>query len=151
MALIVTLSRALPLPRIKAQGEQITFLPVTETSQIPAGTRVHCTTSLDPLDGATIAALPDSIKLIANIGVGTDNIDLLAARQRGITVSNTPVVTEDTADHAFAMILAACRRTGEGERFSRAGKWTAVDTFQRTLRKTARYLRPENRARQMFC
>jgi len=126
MALIVTLSRALPLPQIAVQGEQITFLPVTETTQIPAGTQVHCTTSLDPLDGAAIAAMPDSIKLIANIGVGTDNIDLLAARQHGIVVSNTPVVTEDTADHAFALILAASRRAGEGERFLRAGKWTAA-------------------------
>ena len=125
MTLTVTLARPLPLPRIEALGKPVTFLPVTTIAEIPAGTRVHCTTSLDPLDADAIAALPDSVGLIANIGVGTDNIDLAAAQQRAILVSNTPVVTEDTADLAFALILAATRRLGQGERFLRGGSWTA--------------------------
>ncbi len=124
MTQTVTLARELPLPAIKAAGEEIDFVPVSAASEIPAGARVHCTTVVDPVDARAIAEMPDSIGLIANIGVGTDNIDLEAAARRGILVSNTPVVTEDTADLAFALILAACRRTGEGERFLRAGKWS---------------------------
>jgi len=122
----VTLSRPLPLPPIMARGSAVEFLPVNSTAEIPIGAAVHVTTSLDQLDAAAIAAMPDSIGLIANIGVGTDNIDQNAAQARGILVSNTPVVTEDTADLAFALILAACRRVGEGERFLRAGQWSAA-------------------------
>src|SRR5207253_455582 len=52
-------------------------------------------------------------------------IDLDTARQRGITVTNTPgVLTEDTADMSMALVLATARRMGEGERIVRAGKWT---------------------------
>lgn len=126
MTEIVTIERALPLPRIEFKGQTVEFRPVSDVAEIPFGTRVHCTTSLDPLPAKAIAALPDSVRLIANIGVGVDNIDLAAAQARGITVSNTPVVTEDTADLAFALILAASRRVGEGERFLRGGSWTAA-------------------------
>ena len=124
MSITVTLSRALPLPAIMAAGQGVTFLPVDTVRDIPHGTRVHVTTALDPLGDGAIASLPDSVGLIANIGVGIDNIDLDAARARGIAVSNTPVVTEDTADLAFALILAASRRVGEGERYLRAGHWS---------------------------
>ena len=58
-------------------------------------------------------------------GTGVDHIDLEAARQRGITVTNTPgVLTEDTADMTMALILAVSRRLAEGERLARAGEWT---------------------------
>lgn len=124
MSITVTISRPLPLPPIEAGGESITFLPVEAARDIPQGTRAHITTALDPLRGDAIAALPESVGLIANIGVGIDNINLDAARVRGIAVSNTPVVTEDTADLAFALILAASRRVGEGERYLRAGYWS---------------------------
>jgi len=126
MTLTVTLARPLPLPAIKVGDEAIDFVPVATTSQMPQGARVHCATSLDPLYAQAIAAMPDSIGLIANIGVGIDNIDLDAAARRGIRVSNTPVVTEDTADLAFALILATCRQTGTAERFLRAGNWAAA-------------------------
>lgn len=126
MGYTVTLARALPLPPVKARGKPINFQPVTDPADVPAKAVAHVTTSLDPMGSEAIAALPDSIRLIANIGVGTDNIDLAAAAARGITVSNTPVVTEDTADLAFALILAACRRVGEGERFLREGNWKAA-------------------------
>ncbi len=124
MTITVTLSRPLALPQIEAAGQEIAFQPVSATSEIPVGARVHCTTSLDPMPAEAIAAMPESIKLIANIGVGIDNIDLAAAHARGIAVSNTPIVTEDTADLAFALILATCRRVGEGERFLRSGQWS---------------------------
>ena len=81
-------------------------------------------TVTDRIDKKLIDALPDRIRLIANFGVGVDHIDLGASAARGITVTNTPgVLTEDTADMAIALLLAAPRRLGEGERLVRAGKW----------------------------
>ena len=78
----------------------------------------------DPMGSATIAALPDSVKIIATFSVGTDHIDLAAARARGITVTNTPgVLSFATAETAFTLMLMAARRAGEGERMVRAGKW----------------------------
>lgn len=83
-----------------------------------------CCTS-DRLDAATIARLPDSIKVIATFSAGTDHIDLKAAAGRGIPVCNTPdVLTEATAELSMLLILAAARRAGEGERMLRAGRWT---------------------------
>jgi glyoxylate reductase len=64
------------------------------------------------------------LKIVANMAVGYDNIDVAAATQRGLAVTNTPgVLTETTADLAFALILGAMRRVGEAERFLRAGEW----------------------------
>lgn len=120
---IATLTRPLPLPEITLGDDILRFVPVTGAAEVPAGTAVFGATALDPVNRATIEALPDSVRLIANIGVGFDNVDLEAAAERGIAVSNTPTVTEDTADLAFALILAACRRIGEGERFLRNGHW----------------------------
>ena len=71
----------------------------------------------------TLAAAPD-LKIVANIAVGYDNIDVAAARARGIVVTNTPdVLTEATAEFTWALILAAARRLGEGERLLRRGEW----------------------------
>lgn len=65
-----------------------------------------------------------SVGMVANFGVGYDNIDVTAAVRRGVVVSNTPdVLTDDTADLAIYLMLAAARRTGEGERLVRAGGW----------------------------
>ena len=74
-------------------------------------------TVTDRIDAAAIAGLGPDLKLIANFGTGTDNIDINAARSRGITVTNTPgVLTEDTADMTLALILAVPRRLTEGAR-----------------------------------
>ncbi len=63
-------------------------------------------------------------KVLANFGVGYNHIDTDAARKAGVSVSNTPdVVTDATADIAMTLILAACRRAGEGERLLRSGQW----------------------------
>ena len=68
-----------------------------------------------------------SLRLIANIGVGYDKIDVAAATERGIIVTNTPgVLTDTTADLSFALLLATARRLNEAERSVRAGKWTTV-------------------------
>ncbi|NKC33584.1 2-hydroxyacid dehydrogenase [Falsiroseomonas selenitidurans] len=78
----------------------------------------------DPMGAATITALPDSVKVIATFSVGTDHIDIAAARARGITVTNTPeVLSFATAECAFTLMLMAARRAGEGERMVRAGAW----------------------------
>lgn len=78
----------------------------------------------DRIDGEIINAAP-RLRIIANYAVGYNNIDLSAARERGIFVTNTPgVLTETTADSTWALILAAARRLPEGERLARSGKWT---------------------------
>jgi glyoxylate reductase len=65
-----------------------------------------------------------NLRMIANMGVGYDNIDLKAASARGITVSNTPgVLTDATADLTLGLILAAARRVVEGDRYTREGKF----------------------------
>lgn len=66
----------------------------------------------------------NGIRVIANVAVGFDNIDVAAATRRGILVTNTPdVLTETTADFAFALLLAAARRVVEGHEFVHSGKW----------------------------
>ncbi|MCO6418528.1 D-glycerate dehydrogenase [Siccirubricoccus sp. KC 17139] len=78
----------------------------------------------DRLDAACIAGLPASVKLLSTFSVGTDHIDLEAARARGIQVANTPdVLSFATAEIAFTLLLMAARRAGEGERMVRAGQW----------------------------
>lgn len=76
------------------------------------------------VDRALIEALPDSVRLIANFGAGTDHIDRAAAAARGLMVSNTPdVLTAATADVAMLLILSALRGASEAERQLRAGEW----------------------------
>lgn len=124
---LVATSRAMPFPEgIETKDGALRFQHVAEDQPIPEGAVAYQATAVDPVRADLIARFPDSIRLIANFGVGTDNIDLAAAKARGIAVSNTPVVTEDTADLAFALILAACRKTGVNERFVRAGHWDAA-------------------------
>jgi glyoxylate reductase len=82
-------------------------------------------TVTDRIDAPLIAGAGAQLKLIASFGTGVDHIDIKAARQRGITVTNTPgVLTEDTADMTVALILAVGRRLTEGERLVRSGEWT---------------------------
>ncbi len=65
------------------------------------------------------------MKIIANYAVGFDNIDVAAATKRKIVVTNTPgVLTETTADLAWALLMATARRLGEGERLLRASQWS---------------------------
>src|ERR687896_2237002 len=81
-------------------------------------------TATEKVDGEVMDAAGDGLEVIANMAVGYDNIDVEAARERGIVVTNTPgVLDETTADVAFLLMLAAARRLGEGERLLRAGEW----------------------------
>jgi glyoxylate reductase len=86
---------------------------------------VLCTLT-EQMDAGFMDAAGDSLKVIANMAVGFDNVDLEAAKERGVVVTNTPeVLNETTADTAFMLLLVAARRLGEGERIVRAGRWKA--------------------------
>ncbi len=79
----------------------------------------------DPLTSAVLHRVPRRARMIAQFGVGYDNIDVRAAAALGITVTNTPgVLTEDTADATILLLLAAARRASEGARELRGGQWT---------------------------
>jgi lactate dehydrogenase-like 2-hydroxyacid dehydrogenase len=81
-------------------------------------------TVVDDVPAAVFTPEPRRLRIVANYGVGFDRIDLAAARAHGVVVTNTPgVLTEDTADLAMMLILAAARRASEGERQLRAGQW----------------------------
>ncbi len=78
----------------------------------------------DRIDAAVMDAAGPGLRVISNCAVGYDNIDVAEATRRGIPVGNTPgVLTETTADFAFALLMAAARRVVEGDQFTRAGKW----------------------------
>jgi lactate dehydrogenase-like 2-hydroxyacid dehydrogenase len=80
-------------------------------------------TAGDRIDEALLAQCP-RLKVVANIAVGINNLDLAACTRHGILATNTPdVLNEATADHAWALLLAAARRVGESERWLRAGLW----------------------------
>jgi glyoxylate reductase len=78
----------------------------------------------DQVDGEVMDAAGPQLRVISNYAVGYDNIDVQAATARGIVVGNTPgVLTDTTADFAFALLMAAARRVVEGADYARAGKW----------------------------
>src|SRR5438128_1252026 len=71
-----------------------------------------------------VLAAARTLKVVANVAVGYNNIDVAAARRRGVVVTNTPdVLTETTADFAWALLMASARRVLEADRFVRAGQW----------------------------
>ena len=79
-------------------------------------------TVTEKVDAELMDAAGDGLKVVANMAVGFDNIDLDAAGERGVVVTNTPeVLSETTADTAFMLLMAAARRLGEAERMLRAG------------------------------
>jgi lactate dehydrogenase-like 2-hydroxyacid dehydrogenase len=78
----------------------------------------------DRVDDAFLDAAGPGLRVVSNMAVGYDNIDVAACTRRGVPVGNTPgVLTETTADLTWALILAAARRLPEGERFIRSGGW----------------------------
>jgi glyoxylate reductase len=98
-------------------------MPRDEMKARLAGKQALMCVLTDHVDGDVLDAGPD-LRVVANIAVGYDNIDLAAARSRGIAVTNTPdVLTEATADLTWGLILAVTRRIAEGERLVRRGGW----------------------------
>jgi len=97
--------------------------PAEELRRRAASADALLTMLTDRVDAALLDGAP-SLRAIANYAVGTDNVDLQAATARGIPVGNTPdVLTETTADLAWALLMAGARRLGEAERAVRAGEW----------------------------
>lgn len=77
----------------------------------------------DPIDGRLMDLAPD-LKVVSNFAVGYNNVDIAAATSRGIRVGNTPdVLTDATADTAFALMIGAARRLVECDQFARSGEW----------------------------
>ena len=116
-------TRMMELFNVKLNTEDA---PMTQAQLVEAvkSADVLVPTVTDKIDAAVLSQASDRLRLIASFGTGVDHIDLASARQRGITVTNTPgVLTEDTADMTMALMLAAARRMGEGERVVRAGQW----------------------------
>ena len=104
-------------------------LPPTpeELREHAAGVEGLLTLLTDKVDAALLDAAPD-LRAISNYAVGTDNVDLEAATARGIPVGNTPdVLTDATADLAFALLLALARRLPEGEHDVRNGQWVTFE------------------------
>ena len=90
-------------------------------------------TVTEQMDAEVMDAAGDGLKVIANMAVGYDNVDVEAATERGVVVTNTPeVLNETTADTAFMLLLAAARRLGEAERLLRSGGWDAWGPKQLT-------------------
>ena len=78
----------------------------------------------DKVDGEFLDRAGPRLKVVSNFAVGFDNIDVAACTARGVAVGNTPgVLTETTADLAWALLMAAARRVAEGDRYVRDGRW----------------------------
>lgn len=131
----IAIARRLPQPildQVAKLGD--VRVPPTETPLDRAGmvellrdADAALVTALDPVDAGILAECPN-LRLICNVGVGYDNIDVAVARSRGITVTNTPGAMDDAvADLVFGMMIAAARRLPQADAFVRAAEWTADD------------------------
>jgi glyoxylate reductase len=131
---IMYLVRALPgqdleplRPWLEIRGGAPAAPPRERLIEEARGATILSPTYIDRVDGALLDALP-TVRHVASYGVGVNHLDLEACRVRKILVTNTPgVLTDATADHAMALLLAAARRVADGDRIVRAGGWRAVD------------------------
>ena len=127
----VIATRRLPAPVEQRLSEMFDFTPgpaepltgeALDRALGAAGALV--TTLSDRIDAARLAASGPGLRMLANYGAGVDHIDVAAASQRGIAVTNTPdVVTEDTADVTMVLILAVTRRLPEAFALLQSGQW----------------------------
>ena len=125
--------------RLNADDHEMT---ADEIVAAAAGADVLVPTVTDNIDAALINALPESVRMLANFGVGVNHIDLEAVAARNLILTNTPgVLTEDTADLTMALLLAVPRRLAEGERLARSGSWAGWSpTFMLGHRVTGKRL-----------
>ncbi len=132
------LSRLLPEPvmvimreRFRLVQEPLDALPAPSTLREGLCRSDAAIVTLgDHIDAETIHAAT-RLKILANYAVGYNNIDLMAARQRGLIVTNTPdVLTDATADLTWALLLATARRIVEGDTLVRSGRWTGWSPTQ---------------------
>jgi glyoxylate reductase len=104
--------------------EQREAIPRAELLSRVAGKDALVCLLTDTIDAAVLDAAGPSLKIVANVAVGYNNIDVTACRARNIVATNTPdVLTNACADFTWALILAVTRRLGEGERVVRSGRW----------------------------
>jgi len=97
-------------------------IPRDELLRVIGGRDAIVTMLTEKVDAEFLAAAGPQLKIVANHAVGFDNVDVPACTEAGVLATNTPdVLTETTADTAFALLMAAARRVGEGERFLRTG------------------------------
>jgi glyoxylate reductase len=94
----------------------------------------------DAIDDEVLAT--PGLQVVSNVAVGYNNVDVDAARRRGVVITNTPdVLTETTADFAWALLMAAARRVVEADRYVRSGEWTSwrwdllwgLDVYAKTI------------------
>src|SRR3989454_10452794 len=122
------------------------FLPSEARQLIPADVKVEYNDSDQPLPKADLikrlqgkgglvchilSAIDDEVlavpglKVVSNVAVGYNNIDVAAAKKHGVAITNTPdVLTETTADFAWTLLMAAARRVVEADNYARSGLWT---------------------------
>ena len=133
MAPVVFVTRPLPAPgidllvelgfEVRANDQDRPLQRAELIAGVEGADALLCMLS-DRIDGEVLDAAP-LLRVVSNYAVGFDNIDVAAARQRGIEVTTTPgVLTDATADLAWALLLSAARNLGAGERLVRAGEWT---------------------------
>ena len=133
MAPVVFVTRPLPAPgidllvelgfEVRANDEDRPLQRAELIAGVEGADALLCMLS-DRIDEEVLDAAP-LLRVVSNYAVGFDNIDVAAARQRGIEVTTTPgVLTDATADLAWALLLSAARNLGAGERLVRAGEWT---------------------------
>jgi glyoxylate reductase len=103
--------------------ERETAIPRADLLELVAGADAVLTLLHDQVDAELLEVAGPQLRCIANVAVGYDNVDLDAARERGVVVTNTPGVLDDaTADLTMALLLAATRRVAEGDRLVRSGR-----------------------------
>lgn len=103
--------------------ERETAIPRSDLLELVAGADAVLTLLHDRVDAELLEAAGPQLRCVANVAVGYDNVDVAAAAERGVVVTNTPEVLDDaTADLTWALLLAATRRLGEGERLVRSGR-----------------------------
>lgn len=147
---IVAVTRRLPAPTETRMAELFEVrlnpadveLTAEQIITICEDVQILVPTVTDKIDAKLIGNLPSSVGMIANFGAGVDHIDIDSAAAKSVVVTNTPdVLTEDTADLAFALLLAVPRRMGEGARIVREGKWEGwAPTFMMGHRVTGKRL-----------
>ncbi len=130
---LVIVTRRLPDPveqqlsalfDVRLNPTDIPSTPASLAGALREGDGVLCTVT-DRLTADVLATAPRRARILANFGVGFNHVDVVAARHHGLVVTNTPdVLTDDTADLTMTLLLAAARRSGEGERLVRAGSWS---------------------------
>jgi glyoxylate reductase len=128
----VYLSRELPPAVMTALRERCNLTANPESRVLSKAELIAATTGMDGLlclltdtIDAEVLDIQPRLKVVSNYAVGFNNVDVPAATERGIPITNTPgVLTDTTADFAFALLMAAARRVAEGDRYTRAGQFT---------------------------